>query len=312
MLTPRWFSSRLMFPLCIVGSLALVAASAQAQSDPPQTPFPPATAPNQVHEYVPTGPEIQMAVIKRQGGRAAIAALVARSAKGTVEVRVRQDPKAEPVTVAKGTIDIDIASGSRSLIVTHLSSASDGKDLGTIKQGSDGKTAWSIDPTSGVRVLSGVDRAQYLDSVALDYELTLLDKYPSAVVHSNELLEGRGVMRVEYANLTEKGPVRFLEYGTGKVFRTDQRVSAPSGDTMMVETSFDDYRKVGSVLVPFLIRAKRGPMEQVVRILECTHPAKADDKLFELPPEVVKAQSERAAPPAKPTGGSTPGAPSRP
>lgn len=271
---------------------------------PPTPPVPPAPP----TRYVPTPADIQSAVIKRLGGRAAIEALGARVAKGAVEVRMNTGGGTPPATVATGTIVIQIAKGSKALMVTELVTA-DGKPSGKIVQGSNGAVAWSIDPASGVRLLPEPERAAFLESVALDAELTLLDRYPNTLVHADEMLGQRAVLRVEHSTRDAKGPTRYIDRGNARVLRVDLPVAAPGGAVLTVETEFDDYRKVGEVLVPFRITSRRGPLEQIVRLTECSHPASLPAETFALPPEIAALLGSETKPKDDPAATAKPPSP---
>ncbi|HMF44664.1 MAG TPA: hypothetical protein VKQ32_28510 [Polyangia bacterium] len=154
--------------------------------------------------------------------------------------------------------------------------------LGRVREGTNGKVAWSDDPAHGIRYLDGAEAEQ-----------TRIGSSWNVEMHAAELF-------VKLESATEPGPDgATLEcvIATPKVGaplrgcydpRTHLQVSqsgvhaSPEGD-MPFRATVRDWRTVGGVKMPFESDTQVGPISTVDRILAVTFDEPVDDKMFDPP-----------------------------
>jgi hypothetical protein len=162
--------------------------------------------------------------------------------------------------------------------------------LGRVREGTNGKVAWSEDPLQGIRYLEGVEAEQ-----------TRIGSSWNADMHADELF-------VKLESATEAGPDgTALEcvVATPKLGaplrscydpRTHLQVSqsgvraSPQGD-MPFRATIRDWKEVGGVKIPFESNTQLGPITTVDRVTAVTFDEPLDDKMFD-PPKPAKQKSK--------------------
>ena len=160
--------------------------------------------------------------------------------------------------------------------------------LGVVREGTNGKVAWTEDPVLGIRYLDGVEAEQ-----------TKIASSWNADMHAGELF-------VKLETATEPGPDGApLEcvVATPKLgaplrscydAKTHLQVSqsgtraGPQGD-MPFRATIREWRDVGGVKIPFESNTQLGPITTVDRITSVTFDEPVDDKMFD-PPKPAKSK----------------------
>lgn len=156
----------------------------------------------------------------------------------------------------------------------------------TLKQGFDGKTAWSINPFSGsdeVQVASpdeskGTREQADLDDIIMDYE----KKGKKIDYLGEEELEGTSYYKLKVShnediNYVYLNKENYLIYKiTTKTFFQEKEV--------LSETILSNYKKVSEILMPHTIETKMdGNVVSSVNILNTEVNLKLDDEMFKVP-----------------------------
>ena len=154
--------------------------------------------------------------------------------------------------------------------------------LGRVREGTNGKVAWTEDPVQGIRYLEGVEAEQ-----------TRIGSSWNADIHAGELFA-----KLETA--TETGPdgaalecvVATPRLGAPLRSCYDPRThlqvsqsgvrASPQGD-MPFRAIVRDWRDVGGVKMPFESNTQLGPITTVDKVTAVTFDEPLDDKMFDPP-----------------------------
>ncbi len=191
------------------------------------------------------------------------------------------------------------ASGDRFLSMTSI------PGIGTVKQGSDGKTFWSEDPINGLRLLSGAEKAQARIDGSWNAELRLTELYKSVAVVPAPESAPKGVA-LECLELTpgEGRPmtVCFDASSHRRVFQAG-RQTTPQGE-IPFSARFSDWKTFDGISLPTFEETTAGPTTIEARVSEVKFGEKLDPGLFKLKrPAASKAKApaaSRGAPGATP------------
>ncbi len=244
-----------IFLLVIV--LSLIAGSASAQK--------PETKPSSAK--VPTVGEILDKYVKALGGREAIQKIKSRTSKGTVEIVGMSVP---------GTFELYAAPDARSYSKTTLTG------LGDFVEGTDGKTAWAVNPIQGSRDKAGVEllQAKLINDFYRDIRLDKL--YQKIEVKGSEKV---GDKQAYVLTATAEGvPAEtwYFDVQSGLMLRMDMTVASPEGNVPM-SIFYEDMRAVDGVSVPFKIRSQAPTHAMVLTVTEIKNGLQVDESKFAKP-----------------------------
>jgi hypothetical protein len=212
--------------------------------------------------------------VEAQGGKAANLKITSRYLTGAVEV----------VTFgATAPWQMWQKAPNKQVSITEV------EGFGTVSDGYDGKVAWAKFPQAGVREKSGEELAKAKRDAEFHGDLDLKKLYPDLACKGQEKIGEEEVWVLE-SKPPGGGLERFyLSAKTGLMLRRLSEIETPSGKTS-VQTSMEDYRPVGEVKVPFLLRLKMGTagqqeMEINLKVSEVKHNLEIDDAKFQKPAE---------------------------
>jgi len=212
--------------------------------------------------------EVMADVIEALGGRGRLAkhvslhekvkvSLVAQNMSGVVETWATRDGKA--------------------LRVTNIAT------MPEIREGTDGKRAWSQDPINGLRVLEDVEAEQARVEAAWNAELRMKELFPT-IEAKNEPGE-EGAPYFECLVLTPKPGASMTECfdpRTHLMVRQRGSRSSPQGNTPFV-ARMRDWRAVGDIKMPFVTEMQVGPLSFVGTITSAELDVPVDASLFAVP-----------------------------
>lgn len=245
---------------------ALCGVSAHAQTAP-QTPATAQAKPEaKAEEKLPAAEVIFDNYLKALGGEAAISKFKSRVMRGSIEIA--------PMGV-KGTFETSQKAPQMLLTTMNL------VGLGTIQQGYDGAAGWAKDPFTGLRDLKGGELANVQRGALLNPG-GWRKSYSSMKTTGRSKVGTREVYVVEGAQATDTPDKLYFDAQTGLLLRMDAVVNSPQGQVVS-ETTFDDYREVDGVKVPYSVSAVLGAATVVTRVEEVKHDVALEDKLFAKP-----------------------------
>jgi len=221
------------------------------------------------------------------GGQAAVQKLTARTASGTFTQGAGSPTPIEEVRKAP----------NKAAYTLH-------GQRGDNMQGYDGANGWTANPFFGAADSSGDTLVRLKEWADFYPGLSIQQEYQKAQVDSIEQIDGHDVYRV----LAYRGndPDRFyFDKDSGLLVRFYTRVESALG-ALPQETTYDDYRDVNGVKVPFTVRVATVQNVGVYKWDKIDATAAVDDARFNKP-NITPAP--RGGPAGAPTGAPPAGAP---
>src|SRR5262245_32559465 len=175
-----------------------------------------------------------------------------------------------------GTGDRYLTASSKSLVVSEMTG------LGTVREGYDGKRAWSQDPVQGFRFLEGAEGEWARIDASWNAELEAKKLFSKLEAATETGADGRklecvvGLQKHAKPMKSCYDPVTHLQVSQSGIRAT------PQGDVPFRAT-VRDWRSVGGVKIPFEAETQVGPVTLLVRIKSVTFDEPIDDKLFVAP-----------------------------
>jgi hypothetical protein len=218
----------------------------------------------------PTADQILDRYIEASGGSAALKRLESRVMKGRIEAT---------------TIGATGAFVMQAKTPNLQASSIEFEGFGTVREGHDGKVAWSSMPGQGLRLKSGAELARVQRANVFPRELKLRDSYRDLVVQGPGKVDQRATWIVE-GRLTDGTPDRFhFDQATGLLILEETEIALPDG-TFKFQLELGDYREVDGVKAPFLLRLRQ-PVEMgfQIRLDEIRHNVPLPSSTFSPPKE---------------------------
>ncbi|MBL9148404.1 MAG: hypothetical protein JNM94_06895 [Phycisphaerae bacterium] len=283
-------------PSRVVVAVTLAAASSiatpsfgQGAASPPVTP---AVAAPTTAAPAPTADALLARHLEACGGAETLAAAAPLTTNATVRFQ------GTPIT---GTYVARRAAPNRFKVVIDLG------DLGTVSQGFDGTTAWSLDQDGGPRVLTGIERTQLEREAALDREAKLFDGFPKRETRGTAKRSDVDCWEVRASGDDGSSLVAFFEVSTGLLRGVDRTVIV-AGSPVKTTTTIRAYASYdapkGRVQLPRQVEISADDRAMTIETSDVSFAA-LDDALFE-PPASVRAIQKEAAPAKRPESGKSP------
>jgi hypothetical protein len=178
--------------------------------------------------------------------------------------------------------------------------------LGTIREGYDGKVAWSVDPAQGPRLKDGKELTQ--TAFQADFYSALHDpaRYKSIETVGIEDLDGARAHKLRLVTKDGDEMFEYFDAATGLMIGTEISAETPMG-VLNIVAKTSDYKAFDGLKLPTKLRQSIGPMEQIMTFTDVK--LGGLDRSAFAPPAEIKAltgEGGTAAPaekPAAPAGG---------
>lgn len=249
--------------LSFVIALAAAPASAQVQATAP-------VQPDKSAEALPPAQSIIDRHIEAVGGREAVKSHNSVNIKGSISI---------PANGMTGSIEVFAARPNKTLATTMLAG------IGEVKEGFDGKVAWSISPMTGAMLSTGDELAQKALDADFDGSLGIASKYDAIKTVEKTTFEGRPVYKIALTRKIGGGDdIEFYDSETGlKAGGIVQRKN-PMG-TLTVTSIVSEYKKFGNLLQPTVMKQRTQGVEIITTFTSFEYD-KVDPAVFELPTEI--------------------------
>jgi zinc protease len=234
--------------------LALLCGAALASAQPPK----PAAL---------TAEQILERSIAATGGREAIEKVTSTQAKGTLEIGTQH---------MHAAIELYAKAPAQRLIVTMI------EGFGEVRQGCDGKTAWTEDPSRGLRELAGAEKDETLRECAFNAELKWRELYPKVVLAGKENVGGRDAYKIVMRPASGKPVTRFFDAETFLLIRQVSSRDTSQG-SLVIQADMSDYRDVDGIKMPFLTKQTMPIAEVTIQLLEVKNNVALEDARFAKP-----------------------------
>jgi Protein of unknown function (DUF620) len=162
--------------------------------------------------------------------------------------------------------------------------------IGKVKEGSDGKTAWTLSAMQGPRIKDGDERASSLHAARFNAELHWRDVY-TAETKGIEQVDGKDCYKIQLTPKEGMAITRFYDKDSNLLVKMVMTVKSPMGE-MPVESYISDYRKEGSLLMAHKVTQKAMGQEIAITIDSVKYNAEIPKDKFE-PPDEIKAMMKK-------------------
>jgi len=258
---------KLVMTIVIYALLFAAPAGAALAQEKPQTAKAPEANTAKATAADPTVDQILDKYVQAIGGRQAVEKITSRVTKGTFEVTTMG---------MKGDLEIYVKAPNKILTIQNLSG------VGEIRDGYDGKIAWSQNPMMGLREKSGPELAAVVRESDIHSSIKIRQIYSKLELKGKEKVGDRETYLV-LATPAEGAPVKvYYDAQTGLIARTDVELETPQGK-FQIQTTLDDYREVDGVKMPFTRRQESSMGSAVIKWTEVKHNVAIDDTMFNKP-----------------------------
>lgn len=220
-------------------------------------------------EQLPQAHTILDKYVEVTGGKAAYQKLHNRVIKGTMRI---------PAEDANLSVTVYQAAPNNQLVIIE----SQGK--GTFKEGTDGKTSWSVTPL-GPRIKRGLERDLLIRSAAFHAEVQWRELYRQVECMGVQALDGQTCYIVRVSPPTGKPDVRYYSKESGLLVKEMITLETENGE-LPIEMLFRDYRKVDGVLFAHRILQKLPFQEREIVFESIRHNVDMPDDRFDFPQEI--------------------------
>ncbi|MDB4966162.1 MAG: hypothetical protein JWN44_1851 [Myxococcales bacterium] len=166
---------------------------------------------------------------------------------------------------------------------------------GSFEQGFDGKSGWQRSPRGDVHDLGGSDLADARRDAPLALPLVLPSLVSELKVIADALV-GKGNAHVLEGTSGDVVERLYFDDKSGLLVRWSTRLHTPLGD-LPEETSFEDYRKVDGVMLPFTVVRNIAGEAQTIKYQSIKHNVPVDEAQFARPAATPTPTPKPAATP---------------
>ena len=245
---------------------------------------------------LPSAESVLDKYVEVTGGKAAYEKINSTSIKATMTIAAQG---------ISGTVE-SLAKAPNKIYVAQNFAA-----IGKAEQAYDGQTAWSKDPLSGSRTLSGPELAQFQTEAIFNSPLKWRELYSKTEMLGVKSVDKKPAYAIQLTNkATKKTRTEYYDTKTGLQVKSESVQESPQG-VFPVETYYMDYRAVDGVKVPFKVRAViAGQTELLSTTTEYKNNVPIDDARFTKPADAPAPKPVEPVAPQKP--GEAPAAPEAP
>ena len=207
--------------------------------------------------------------VEAVGGRAVIKARQSVKATGTMSIAANG---------MSGAIEIYSMRPNKQLVKMTLGG------VGDVLEGFDGTHAWSLNPMSGPRLLTGDEATQRALDADFDTNLDPGAKYTSLKTLEKTTFDGRDCYKVSLVRKDGVEDIEFYDVKTGLKAGSINTRKNEMG-TLQITSTFNDYKQFGPMLQPTLLKQSAMGAEIVTTITGVEFD-KVDPSVFDLPAQI--------------------------
>lgn len=217
---------------------------------------------------LPSVREVLDRYVQASGGREALSKLRTREMRGKVEVTALG---------MSGPFLVRAKSPNRQM------SQIDFGGFGSIREGYDGKVAWSAAPLQGVKRKTGGELARVQRTTVFPRELKLEQAYDRLTVQGTAKVGAADAWVLHGESQGGKPDRLYFDRKTGLLIREEATVPTGVGE-MTFQIDLEDYREADGVQVPHVMRVPQPPeMGFLIRFEKVQHNLELKDAEFAEP-----------------------------
>lgn len=207
--------------------------------------------------------------VEAVGGRAAIKQVKSVKAAGTMSIAANG---------MSGAIEVYSMRPNKQLVKMTLAG------VGDVLEGFDGTHAWSLNPMSGPRLLTGEEATQRALDADFDTNLDPGAKYTSLKTLEKTTFDGRDCYKVSLVRKDGVEDIEFYDVKTGLKAGSINTRKNEMG-TLQITSTFNDYKKFGPLLQPTTLKQTAMGAEIVTTITGVEFD-KVEASVFDLPAQI--------------------------
>jgi len=173
-----------------------------------------------------------------------------------------------------------------------LLTVTDMPPVGKIRQGFDGKIAWSDNPIQGLRKLEGEEKELFTQSLAANNPSKTKELYKKMEYVGREKLNDRDVDVIKLTPKVGKPQTQYFDVETHLMVRQVSEMAGPTGNTPY-DVTLLDYKDYNGLMLPSKTVAKVAMMEMVIGIDRVKFDVAIDDKVFAYPAPTKSAVTKK-------------------
>ena len=237
-----------------------------------------AASPAQETDPLPSAEDVLKAYVKATGGLEKYKAVKTMSAQGTVSI---------PQAGIEGKIDMLQVVPNKVRVNTELTG------LGTIKQGSNGKTAWELSAIAGPRVLKGEEAKQLMEEANMKKTYQPQSYYKEMKCVGVEEIDGDRCYKIELTKPNGSLQTDFYSVESKLLVKSIAEVVTNMGE-MKISAQASDYRDVGGVKMPFKMeQLLPNGISQIIEMDKVQFNVEIPEDAFVLPSEIKELLDEQ-------------------
>lgn len=215
----------------------------------------------------PTAEQVLDKFVEASGGKAALEKVTSTASKGTVDVTFAG---------VSATAEFLAKSPDKSYFVFNV----DG--YGQVKQGFDGKTAWSESPDAGLRELTGEQAETIKRGAVFNAPLKWRELFAKAELKGKEKVGERDVWAVVLTPAKGGPTTQYFDAENGLMLKVTSPAVGDQGEYTAI-TEFSDYRDVDGVKEPFVLKNTIPMGDLIIKFTEVKHNVAIEDAKFAKP-----------------------------
>jgi zinc protease len=217
---------------------------------------------------LPTVDELLDKYVKAIGGKEAIEKVTSRSMKGSFNL--------EAFGVADAPVEMFAKAPNKRAMKIDI------PGFGVVNQVFNGSTAWSSDPMSGLRELSGSELAQTKRDADFYGELNYKTHYNKLEVKGKEKVGSYETYVVEATPADGSPEKLYFDSASGLLVRHDAMRESPQGP-MQIETYVDDFKVIDGLKIPHTMRQVNPAMTILIKFTEVKNNIDIEEAKFAKP-----------------------------
>lgn len=221
-------------------------------------------------EPLPRAEEILDKYVEATGGKAVYEKVHNEKSAGTFEFVGKG---------IKGTITSFRAEPNKSLTVVEL------EGVGTIKEGTDGQTAWQSSSFEGPRIMQGDERAIALREAMLRGPLYWRKLYKHVETVGQDTIDGQPCYKVVLTPQEGKPETHYYDKNSGLLVKMAMSRASPMGE-IPTDTIFGDYKEEDGLRQPHKVHANSFGMEFLIALDHVEYNVEIPGNKFDLPADV--------------------------
>ncbi len=227
----------------------------------------PAVAQTAPQAALPSVDQILDKYVKALGGKAALEKLSSEVCKGSFEMDQMPGTAAE---------EIYAKAPNKQYMIT------DAPNFGQARRGFNGTVGWEDNPQSGLRDITGPELAAMQRDADFYWAIKLKELYPKMTLKGKESVNGHVAYVIEATPPDGAAETMCFDADSGLLVRTQREGEGPNGK-VTIGMTFDDYREVDGIKLPFVMHFSMGDFAFVIKLSEVKHNVPIDDAKFDKP-----------------------------